>query len=241
MKKIVIIAGLFGLCTTFSSCELDKFPETGYNENNVVDNGSDNDSAIKTREDLSGQLTAMYNFMRGDFQTAWYQHFTAADCRDDNAYGGGDSGKPTEVEANTFNSDNEIPTNLWNGLMNGVNAANQVICNMDAVKANDPSLTESEYQSWRSQALCWRAYCWLMMTQYFGEIPMLTEIPPAINADNIEEVYPLYFPSRVSKETVGEQIVKDIEEYACKSRRSSKEIWTTPANMHPTTMQISRS
>ena len=52
--------------------------------------------------------------------------------------------------------------------------------------------------------------------QLFGDIPMLTEIPPAINAGNIEEGYPLYFPARASKETVGEQIVKDIEEYACK-------------------------
>lgn len=214
MKKIVIIAGLLGLCTTFASCELDKFPETGYNEHNVVDNGDNTDSAIKTREDLSGQLTAMYNFMRNDCQTLFYQHFTAADCRADNAYGGGDSGKPTEVEANTFNSDNEIPTNLWDGLMKGVNAANQVICNMDVVKANDPSLTESEYQSWRSQALCWRAYCWLMMTQYFGEIPMLTEIPPAITSDNIEEVYALYFPKRVDAETLKAQLDSDLE-YAC--------------------------
>lgn len=216
MKKILLIAAGFSLGVATTSCSLEKFPETMYAENNTSGTG-DSETAINTRELLEGQLTAMYNYMKGDLQTYWYQLITLAEARADNAYGGNMAEtKVVSVESNHIDSDNEFASNLWNYSMNAVDYANQVICNIDLVKENDPSLTDKEYQEWLSEALCWRAYIWMNMMQLFGEIPMLTEIPPAINAGNVEEVYPLYFPARVSKQTVGEQIVKDIEEYACK-------------------------
>lgn len=216
MKKILLIAAGLSLGVATTSCSLEKFPETMYAENNTSGTG-DSETAINTRELLEGQLTAMYNYMKGDLQTYWYQLITLAEARADNAYGGNMAEtKVVSVESNHIDSDNEFASNLWNYSMNAVDYANQVICNIDLVKENDPSLTDKEYQEWLSEALCWRAYIWMNMMQLFGEIPMLTEIPPAINAGNVEEVYPLYFPSRVSKQTVGEQIVKDIEEYACK-------------------------
>ena len=215
MKKILLIAAGLSLGVATTSCSLEKFPETMYAENNTSGTG-DSETAINTRELLEGQLTAMYNYMKGDLQTYWYQLITLAESRADNAYGAANEAKTMAVEQNQIDSDSEFASNLWNYSMNAVDYANQVICNIDLVKENDPSLTDKEYQEWLSEALCWRAYVWMNMMQLFGEIPMLTEIPPAINAGNVEEVYPLYFPSRVSKQTVGEQIVKDIEEYACK-------------------------
>lgn len=212
MKKIFLIAAGLSLGVATTSCSLEKFPETMYAENNTSGTG-DSETAINTRELLEGQLTAMYNYMKGDLQTYWYQLTTLAEARADNAYGGNMAEtKVVSVESNHIDSDNEFASNLWNYSMNAVDYANQVICNIDLVKENDPSLTDKEYQEWLSEALCWRAYIWMNMMQLFGEIPMLTEIPPAINAGNVEEVYPLYFPARVSKQTVGEQIVKDIEE-----------------------------
>lgn len=217
MKKILIAAmASLGVGAMLSSCELDLYPDTGYNEGNVtVDNeDSDDTNAIKTKTDIAGQRTSMYDWLRGDFQDANYKHLTAQACRVDDAYGGGDSGKPTEIEGNTFTSDNEFPSTLWSGFMSGVSKANAVICNLDAVKANDPTLSETEYNQWMAEALCVRAYMWLLMTQYFGDIPMLTSIPPAINAGNVEEVYPLYYPARVNAATLKAQLEKDLE-FAC--------------------------
>lgn len=215
MKNIYLATALLALGAASVSCSLEKYPETGYTEFNTENQGS-SETVINTRELLEGQLTAMYNYMKGDLQTYWYQLITLGEIRADNAYGGnmGET-KVVAVESNHIDSDNEFASNLWNYSMTAIDYANQVICNIDQVRENDPSLTETEYREWLSEALCWRAYIWINMMQLFGEIPMLTEIPPAITADNIEEVYPLYFPSRVSKETVGEQIKKDIEEYAC--------------------------
>ena len=214
MKKLFIAISVFGLGAMLSSCDLELYPETGYNEGNVEVPEGPTESAIKTKADVAGERTAMYNYLRGDFQDANYKHLTANACRADDAYGAGDSGKPTEMEANTFTSDNEFPNTFWTGFMNGVSKANNVICNLDAVRENDPTLSETEYNEWMAEALCVRAYMWLLMTQYFGEIPMLTAIPPAINADNVEEVYPLYFPQRVDAETLKAQLEKDLA-FAC--------------------------
>lgn len=215
MKKTLLFAVLLGLGAVTYSCNLDLFPETGYTEMNVPSQ-EDTETGVTTREDIRGQLDAMYDYMRGGMQTYWYQFITLADARADNAYGG-NLGEPkvVAVEANRINSENEFPLNLWNYSMNAVDKANQVICNIDYVKENDPALTDTEYRQWLSEALCFRAYIWINMMYLFGEIPMLTVIPPAITSANIEEVYPLYFPPRVPQSQVGERIVADIEEYAC--------------------------
>ena len=54
-----------------------------YAENNTSGTG-DSETAINTRELLEGQLTAMYNYMKGDLQTYWYQLTTLAEARADN-------------------------------------------------------------------------------------------------------------------------------------------------------------
>jgi hypothetical protein len=77
MKKLFIAISVFGLGAMLSSCNLELFPETGYNEGNVEVPEGPNESAIKTKADIEGQRTAMYNWLRGDFQDANYKHLTA--------------------------------------------------------------------------------------------------------------------------------------------------------------------
>ena len=79
MKKIFLIAAGLSLGVATTSCSLEKFPETMYAENNTSGTG-DSETAINTRELLEGQLTAMYNYMKGDLQTYWYQLTTLAEA-----------------------------------------------------------------------------------------------------------------------------------------------------------------
>ena len=151
MKKILSYAAVFSLVVAASSCSLEKFPETMYAENNTSGTG-DAETAINTRELLEGQLTAMYNYMKGDFQNYWYQLIVLAESRADNAYGCPGETKTMAVEQNQIDSDNEFAATMWNYSMNAVDYANQVICNIDLVKENDPSLTDKEYQEWLSEA-----------------------------------------------------------------------------------------
>ena len=82
MKKIFLIAAGLSLGVATTSCSLEKFPETMYAENNTSGTG-DSETAINTRELLEGQLTAMYNYMKGDFQNYWYQLIVLAESRAD--------------------------------------------------------------------------------------------------------------------------------------------------------------
>lgn len=216
MKKIFLFVVFLGFMLTFSSCDLDKYPETGYSEFNNPGGTGEGGTAVGNREQLHAQLTAMYQNMKNDMQDYWYKLLVYADVRADNAYGG-NLGEPkvVAVESNHIDSDNEFPRSFWDASMSAVDKANQVIYNIDNVRKEDNSLTDEEANEWMSEALCWRAYIWINMMQMFGEIPMITAIPPAITSENIEEVYSLYFPKRVSIDTLGEQIKKDLE-FACK-------------------------
>ena len=82
----------------------------------------------------------------------------------------------------------------WNFYMNQVGKANQVICFIDDIK--DPSLTDEERKQWKAEAMCWRAFMWYNMSRLWGEIPIVKEVPPAITSENVDEVYPMYYPAR---------------------------------------------
>ncbi len=81
----------------------------------------------------------------------------------------------------------------WNGFFGIINAANRVICNIDAVP--DPTLTAAERQQWKAEALIERSMIMFDMVRLWGGIPLILTEPPAITAENIEEVYPLVLPA----------------------------------------------
>ena len=49
------------------------------------------------------------------------------------------------------------------------------------------------------------------MSQIWGDIPLVNTIPPAITAENIEQVYDEYFPARTPIEDVYAQIIEELE------------------------------
>ena len=108
MKKILLIAAGLSLGVATTSCSLEKFPETMYAENNTSGTG-DSETAINTRELLEGQLTAMYNYMKGDLQTYWYQLTTLAEARADNAYGGNMRGRSSASSRTTSTATTNSP------------------------------------------------------------------------------------------------------------------------------------
>jgi len=72
-------------------------------------------------------------------------------------------------------------------------------------------MTDKEHREWKSEALIWRAFNLFRMAQIWGDVPVVTTIPPAITAENIEEVYSEYFPARTPVAEVYAQIIEDLE------------------------------
>ena len=218
MKKTLILLSIASVAA-FTSCDLDLYPETGYNEGNVkVD---ENETQYMTRDDIKGLRDALYSSSIKNIQECGYLDWLVyAECRADNAYGGNPgTGELMAIEANTQDGENKNVDRDWNYYQNQMSAANQVICNIDRIKEIDPSMTDTEYKEWKSEALIWRAYNLYCMTLIWGEIPVLTAIPPAITSENIEEVYEQYFPPRKTKEEVYAQMIEDLE-YAAQNAPS---------------------
>lgn len=211
-KKYIFIALLPMLAVT--SCDLDLFPETVYNEGNVkVDSGSGSESQYNTRTDMEGLRKAIYEDWTKDIQEKGYLDWLVyADCRADNAYGGNPgTGELMAIEANRQDGENKNVQRDWDWYLSQVSNCNNIIFNIDRIKEADPAMTDAEWGEWKSEAYCWRAWNLFQMSQIWGDIPLVNSIPPAITADNIEEVYHEYYPSRTPRADVYRQIIEELE------------------------------
>ena len=211
-KKYIFIAALAML--TAVSCDLNLFPETGYNEGNVkVDDSGESESQYNTRTDMQGLRNAIYENWTKDIQEKGYLDWLVyGDCRADNAYGGNPgTGELMAIEANRQDGENKNVQRDWDWYLGQVSNCNNIIFNIDRIKAVDPEMTDKEWGEWKSEAICWRAWNLFQMSQIWGDIPLVNSIPPAITADNIEEVYKEYYPARTSREEVYKQIIGELE------------------------------
>ena len=212
MKKIFTTALLVITALALASCDLDLYPETSYNERNVnVEEDAGNQ--YTTRADMEGLRNALYNSWMKDIQEKdicdWLIY---TEVHADNAYCGSPStGEILAIQQNTQDSDNKNIKRDWDWYLGQVSNANQIICNIDDIAAADNSMTDDEHKKWKSEALIWRAYILFKMSCIWGDVPVVTTIPPAITAENIEEVYGEYFPARKPIDEVYDRIIEDLE------------------------------
>ena len=212
MKKIYRFMAIASI-VSLASCELNLYPETGYNEGNVqVD--EETESQYTTKEDIAGLVDAMYNsWLKSNVmqEGIFLDGMVFAECRADNAYGGNPgTGELMAIEANKQDGDNKNVKRDWNYYQEAVGYANQIVCNIDRIKEADPSMTEMQYKHWKSQGLCMKAYALYQMSLIWGDIPVQNSIPPAITAENVEEVYFEYYPPRTSKDDVYKQLIEEL-------------------------------
>lgn len=211
MKNKYLIMAV-AAASVLASCDLELYPETGFNEGNVQIE-EESEVQYTSREDMKGLRDNLYNDNIKNIQECGYLDWLVySECRADNAYGGNPStGELMAIEANTQDGENKNVNRDWNYYQSQVSNANQIICNIDRIKENDPSMTDTEYKEWKAEALCWRAYNLFQMSYIWGNIPLATTIPPAITSDNIEEVYDEYYPPCTDKGLVYERIIEDLE------------------------------
>ncbi|HBH08010.1 MAG TPA: RagB/SusD family nutrient uptake outer membrane protein [Rikenellaceae bacterium] len=212
MKKKYILTAMLSVLA-FSSCDLDLFPETSYNEGNVEVTDDGGESQYKTRADMEGLRNAIYQDWVKDIQEKGYLDWLVyADCRADNAYGGNPgTGELMAIEANRQDGENKNVQRDWDWYLGQVSNCNNIILNIDRIKEADATMTDKEWREWKSEAYCWRAWNLFQMSQIWGDIPLVNSIPPAITAENIEEVYKEYYPARTSREDVYKRIIEELE------------------------------
>ncbi len=210
MKKNHIFLTIV-LMALLSSCSLKKDP-IGFSEITVPRDTTDNTLEFATREQMNAQRNALYSTIR-DAQEAWYlDYLVFSEVHADNAYRGTSGNELSSLEAQSQDGINKNIARDWNAMLNYVSNANRIILNIDFVP--DPSLTQAERKQWKAEALIFRAWIWFDMVRLWGDIPLVLQKTPDVTSDNIEEVYPLLFPSRDSVQKVYSQVVKDLQQAA---------------------------
>jgi len=210
MKHITYIVGLV-LLSGFTACSLDIEPISDQSELNLGSSQSDTTGSrikYKDRAAMKAVYEDLYNVMR-DRQEHWYlDYLLFGEARTDNAYAGTTGAEVVPVETNALDASNPDIARDWDRYLEDIAKANVVISNIDLVP--DKAFAQSERDQWKAEALIFRSMMLLDLAHWFGNIPLNLQEAPDITAENIEEVYPIYFPKPVDQNTAYQQIINDL-------------------------------
>ncbi|HEU5147523.1 MAG TPA: RagB/SusD family nutrient uptake outer membrane protein, partial [Chryseosolibacter sp.] len=135
--------------------------------------------------------------------------FLNGDAQSDDAYAGADNPDIFQIDDYEIVATNANVGRDWGYLYSMIGKANRVINNVELVP--DPALTDARKQQIKGEASFIRAYANFDLVRLYGDVPLVTQEVRSISAENLEQVYPLLFPERVSAEAVYDQIIADLE------------------------------
>ena len=163
-----------------------------------------------------------------DRQEHWYVDLLLiAESHADNAYAGTTGAEVVPFENNSIEGSNSVLERDWNRYMEDVARANILICNIDAV--TDNSLTTAERAQYKAEAKIFRAMITFDMVRLWGDFPVITTVAEDITSDNIEDVYPQYFPEQNTELEAYQQIERDLldaVQYAPDNTPGNKTLFT---------------
>ena len=208
MKLSNILAGVL-LMTAMASCSLNYEPEEFYSD--VTEGVQDNDtntSGFSTKADVESYMMTLSKKFSTSLEPWYLDQMLIQETHSDNCYSGSDGSECRPMENNTVDATNYVLERDWNFFLSAAAEATFLICNID--KVADGSLSQKEIDTYRAQAEILRAMLWFDMVRLWGNIPIVKDIPGNITSDNIEETYPLYFPSQATEEEAYKAIEKDL-------------------------------
>ena len=208
----MLLAISFTLFALLPSCSLNIDPISDQSELNLSTQNDTTNTRIKykDRAAMEAVYKNLYNIMR-DRQEHWYlDYLLFGESRTDNAYAGTTGAEVVPVETNALDASNPDIARDWDRYLEDIAKANVVITNIDSVP--DPAFSKAEREQWKAEAKIFRGLMLFDLAHFFGNIPLNLQEAPDITSENIEEVYPLYFPMPVTQEEAYAQVIKDLEE-----------------------------
>lgn len=207
MKNKLLNIGAVGLSALMIlSCEdfLDVKPVS---QGIAVENAGSDSLLYETAEEVEAALNGAYN----DFKNEYFMldMFLNGDAQSDDAYAGADNPDIFQIDDYEIVATNANVGRDWAYLYSMIGKANRVINNVELVP--DPALTEARKQQIKGEASFIRAYAHFDLVRLYGDVPLVTQEVRSISAENLEQIYPLLFPERVSADAVYDQIITDLE------------------------------
>lgn len=209
-KNIFKATIIVGLLINTISCSLSKDPLDTYSDVTQGETSEGNKIPFKNKADVESQMQLLYKQLK-DRQEHWYLDLlVVADVHSDNAYAGTTGAEVIPFENNTIDGGNSIMDRDWSRYLEDVGKANTLIVFVDSVA--DKSFSQIERDTYKAQAKIFRSMVLFDMLHVWENIPLVTYIAPDITAENIEEIYPLYYPKQSTPEVVYKQIESDLLE-----------------------------
>lgn len=194
-----------------TSCSdyLDVKPDSVFTENNV-ENPDGNGPKYTTKQDMDLLRGGIYSGFKGALSNTYnLDLLMLSEARSDNAYSGSIEGWALELDNFNVTPNNAVTARGWGQYFQMIGQANLIIDNVDAI--TDPALTPELKTAYKAEAMILRGMMYFDLVRLYGDVPLVLQETPDITAGNIEEVYPLLYPSRESAERIYEQIIADLQ------------------------------
>ena len=209
------------LAMTATSCDLDYNPVDTYSDVTEGVNKTDEKPIFNSVQDVETSMVTLHKKFR-DQQEHWYvDKLLIGDAHSDNAYAGTTGAEVVPYETNSIEGSNSVLKRDWDRFLGDIAVANRIIVGCDQLKA----LSESERGKYQSQAKIFRAMVMFDMVRLWGNFPVITTVGGDITEDNVEEMYPTYFPPQNTAEEAYAQIEKDLTEAVENEKRTDRNSW----------------
>lgn len=212
--KTLALSGLAMMA--LASCSLDYEPISQPSEITQGSQTSESTAVLKDKDAADKQLKALYELFRSRQEHAHLDYLLIGDSHSDNAYAGTTGAEVVPYETNSIDASNTVLGRDWSRYLADIAQANVLICGVEQLKESG-QISEAEYHSYKAQGEIFRALMMFRMARLWGSFPVITSIAETITSDNIEEVFPTYYPPRKTKEECYQQIIADLtdaEQYA---------------------------
>lgn len=198
------------------SCSLDYEPISTPTELTEGTQTDTTTAVLKDKAAAESQLKVLYNLFRSRQEHSHLDYLLVGDSHSDNAYAGTTGAEVVPYETNTIDASNSVLSRDWTRYLEDIAQANVLINGVEQLHTGG-QLSDAEYHSYKAQGEIFRALMMFRMARLWGSFPVITSIAKTITSDNIEEVYPTYFPPRKTQEECYQQIEADLldaEQYA---------------------------
>jgi hypothetical protein len=201
---------------SLASCSLDYEPLSEPSEITQGGQTETSTAVLKDKAAADAQLKSLYELFRNRQEHTHLDYLLIGDSHSDNAYAGTTGAEVVPYETNSIDASNSVLSRDWNRYLEDIAQANVLINGVEQLKENG-QISEAEYHSYKAQGEIFRALMMFRMARLWGSFPVITTIAKTITSENINEVYPTYYPPRKTPKECYEQIIADLtdaEQYA---------------------------
>lgn len=191
-----------------TSCTLDYEPLSDFTEITNGTTDTEEQVILKDKAAAEAQLKSLYELFRSRVEHWYLDKLLVSESHADNAYAGTTGAEVVPFENNSIDPSNIDLARDWNRFLADIGQANVLICGVDKLYEKG-QLSKEDYEKMRAQGCIFRGICMFDMARLWGSFPIITTIAEAITAENVEEVWPSYYPPKNTSEESFAQIISD--------------------------------